>query len=155
MADNSSVPETALVSSNRVTETIGTLLHVAVNVERRFTAEQIATASGVSKHTIRGYMRNEDRREPSLGNALSIAVVLGQGAINQIMALIGYVARPLEDEDAACPMVLTAGAMARLSIIAAAAADGRIDHMEAPGVRRATDELIQIVTPLSSAGDAA
>lgn len=155
MADNSSVPDTAIVSSNRVTETIGTLLHVAVNVERRFTVEQIATGSGVSKHTIRGYMRNEDRREPSLSNALSIAVVLGRNAVNAVLALIGYVGRPVEDEDDNCPMVLTAGALARLSIIAAAAADGRIDHIEAPGVRRATDELIQIVTPLSSAGDAA
>jgi tellurite resistance protein len=52
-------------------------------------------------------------------------------------------------------MVMTAAAMQHLSVIATAAADGRIDHVERPAVREAADMLIATVLPVSSHGDAA
>lgn len=118
-----------------------------------WTDESLAAASGVKASTIKGY--RVEGKEPSLSKALSLAVVIGSSAINPLLAMIGYAARPLEDADAICPMQMTAKAMQSLSIIASAAADGRIDHIERPIVRDAADELIATVLPVSSHGDAA
>jgi hypothetical protein len=100
-------------------------------------------------------MDDGEVREPSLSTALSIATVLGTEAVNAILANIGYAARPLDEAEDACPMVMTAAAMQHLSVIATAAADGRIDHVERPAVREAADMLIATVLPVSSHGDAA
>lgn len=154
---NGAAQTSELVSRDRVIGAVRMALRNAIIVERSVTVEQLSGAAGVPVRTIRSYMANDpgEVREPTLSNALSIACVLGPRAVNAVMALIGYSARPLEDEEGDCPMQVTAQGMAHLSVIATAAADGRIDHIERPGVRNAADMLIQIMTPLSSAGDAA
>lgn len=103
--------------------------------------------------TIKSY--RVEGKEPSLSNALSVGVVIGPRALNPILALIGYAARPLEDADAVQPMQIAADAMKHLSVIASAAADGRIDHIEEPACRDAADQIIATVLPLASAGRAA
>jgi hypothetical protein len=105
-----------------------------------WTDETLAAASGVKPATIKGY--RVEGKEPSL-------------AINPIMALIGYAARPLDEADELQPTVLAASALAHLSVIATAAADGRIDHTELPACRDAADQLIATILPISSHGDAA
>ena len=94
-------------------------------------------------------------KEPPLSVALSLAVVLGEGAINSIMSLIGYVARPLDEPGDLCVNSLVATGLQHFSTIATAAADGRIDHTEAPLCREAADMIIATVMPLSSAAGAA
>jgi predicted transcriptional regulator len=118
-----------------------------------WTDETLAAASGVKPATIKGY--RVEGKEPSLSKALSLAVVIGPAAINPIMALIGYAARPLDEADELQPTVLAASALAHLSVIATAAADGRIDHTELPACRDAADQLIATILPISSHGDAA
>ena len=150
MSDTCSADKTHLVSPDRVRTTVCALLRVA---NQNFTDQQLEEMSGVSARAIKSY--RVEGREPSLSAALSLAVVLGKPAINQILALIGYSAAPLEEADALDPHQLVADGLRQFSIIAEAAADGRIDHIERPRCRDAADQIIATVLPLSSAGEAA
>lgn len=143
--------DAAIVSPDRVRLAVQGVLRAAQ--AQGWTDESLEAASGIKKATIKGY--RVEGKEPSLSKALSLAVVIGPTAINPLLALIGYAARPLEDADAISPMQMTATAMEHLSTIAKAAADGRIDHIERPIVREAADMLIATVLPVSSHGDAA
>lgn len=155
MLGNGSVQTSPIVSHDSVTGAIRTMLRAAVVVQRRFTAEQLANDSGVSLSAIRSYMRNDEPKEPSLGNALSLAVVIGPRAVSSIMALIGYSAAPLDEPEAMQPMQIVSDALGHLSTIGKAAADNRIDHTEEPETTEAADMLIATILPLSSAWKAA
>lgn len=154
MSVNQSVQETPIVSHDRVRETIRQALHVAISVERRFTAEQLAEQSGVSLSAIRSYMRNDATKEPGLARALSLAVIIGPKAVNSILALIGYSGAAMDEPDAIRPMRIVSQAIGHLSVISKAAEDDFIDHQEEPGTTEAADLLIATVLPLSSAGKA-
>lgn len=147
-----------LVSRDRVIEVVRIALRNATVVTRRFTVEEIASGSGVPIRTVRSYMANDpgEVREPTLSNALSIACVLGAAQVNAVLALIGYGgAKPLDEPDHLDLAQVVAHGLADFSVIATAAADGRIDHIEEPQTMAAADRLIATVLPLSSAGKAA
>ncbi len=148
---SNSVDDQPIVAPDRVRLAVQGVLRAAQVAG--WTDDSLAAASGVKATTIKGY--RVEGKEPSLSKALSLAVVIGPAAINPLLAMIGYAARPLEDADAICPMQMTASAMQHLSTIAMAAADGRIDHIEKPIVREAADMLIATVLPVSSHGEAA
>ena len=150
MTDKSSVSEASLVSHDSVRIAVQAALRAA-QVEG-WTDTKLEQLSGVSARTIKSY--RVDGKEPSLSNALSLAVVLGPRALNALLSLIGYVARPLDEADAFCVNSAVATGLQHFSTIAMAAADGRIDHIEAPLCREAADMIIQTVMPLSSAGAA-
>lgn len=150
MTDSQSASDTSIVSRDRVCQLVQGILRGAQGV---WTDESLYAASGVPARTIKTY--RVEGKEPSLSNALSLAVVIGPSALNAMLAAIGYVARPLEDADAVCPAKVVADGLAAFSVIATAAADGRIDHIEAPLCRDAADTIIATVLPLSSAGGAA
>lgn len=143
--------DAAIVSPDRVRLAVQGVLRAAQ--AQGWTDDALSSASGVKASTIKGY--RVEGKEPSLSKALSLAVVIGGGAINPLLALIGYVAKPLDEAHAISPMQMTAKAMASLSIIATAASDGQIDHIERPMCRQAADELIATILPISSHGDAA
>lgn len=151
MATNPSVPENSLVSRDSVRIAVQASLRAA-QVEG-WTDAKLEQLSGVPARTIQSY--RIDGKEPSLSNALSLAVVLGPRALNALLALIGYVARPLDEADDLCVNTLVANGLTHFSTIATAAADGRIDHTEAPLCREAADQIIATVMPLSSAANAA
>lgn len=151
LQSSNSADDGEIVSPDRVRFTIQGILRAAQ--AQGWTDDSLAAASGVKASTIKGY--RVEGKEPSLSKALSLAVVIGPGAINPLLAMIGYAARPLDEADAITPMQMTAQAMQHLSTIASAAADGRIDHIERPLVRQAADMLIATVLPVSSHGDAA
>lgn len=158
MSATESVECTAIVSRNRVTDALRTILHIAINVERRFSAVQIAELSGIKVRAVRSYMSPDeaDVREPSLSAALSIAVVVGPRAVNSLLSLIGYSgAKPMADEDTQTPMQMVAAMMAPFNTIVQAASDNLFDHQERPSCRDAADQIIATIMPLSSAGDAA
>lgn len=148
---NNSGDDAAIVSPDRVRLQVQGILRGAQ--AQGWTDESLSAASGVKASTIKGY--RVEGKEPSLSKALSLAVVIGGNAINPLLALIGYVAKPLDEADAISPMQMTAKAMASLSIIATAASDGQIDHIERPMCRQAADELIATILPISSHGEAA
>lgn len=149
--------ECAIVSRDRVTGLLRSLLHARVIVERSMSVETIATLSGVKARAIRSYMASDpaELREPPLHAALSIAVVLGKGAVNAILSLIGYGgAHPLDEPDDCAPGVIVAELVENTSVIARAAADGRFDHTEKPTTKKAADAIIAVVLPISSMADA-
>lgn len=157
MSDDLSVQSSPIVSDERVRDTIRRELHRAINVEKRFNRHQLAIESGVNIHTLDQLLsRNpEKHRRVALADALSLGCVLGERAINSLLALIGFVGQPIEDPDALRPMEIVAEGMQHFSIIAKAAADNRIDHQEEADVTAAADALIATVLPLSSPGRAA
>ena len=150
MVDLSSVSDPALCSREKVCSHLQAILRAA---QTRFTDAQLEQLSGVPARAIKSY--RIEGKEPPLSVALSLAVVLGEGAINSIMSLIGYVARPLDEPGDLCVNSLVATGLQHFSTIATAAADGRIDHTEAPLCREAADMIIATVMPLSTAGQAA
>jgi len=150
MPDSTSASSTGIVGQDRVRQIVQGILRGAQAV---WTDDSLAAASGVPARTIKSY--RVEGKEPSLSNALSLALVIGPTALNAMLAAIGYVARPLEDADAICPAKVVADGLAAFTVIATAAADGRIDHIEEPLCRDAADTIIATVLPLSSAGRAA
>jgi hypothetical protein len=151
VASNASVPESSIVSPDRVRSVVQGVLRAAK--AEGWTDPQLAELSGVCGRTIKSY--RVDGKEPSLSNALSLAVVIGPKALNPVLALIGYVAQPLDEADGFDAHRAVATGLQHFSTIATAAADGRIDHLEAPMCREAADMIIATVMPLSSAADAA
>lgn len=151
MSDKQSVPDATLCSRDSVCERLGAVLRAAQGAG--WTDDALAGLSGVCARTIKSY--RIEGKEPSLSNALSLAVVIGPKALNPILALIGYHAKPLDEADALNPNMIVASILPHVSTIATAAADGRIDYTERPGCQRAADNIIELVMPLSSAGEAA
>lgn len=151
MPDQTSASENSLVSHDRVCELVQGILRTAK--AKGWDDQQLCEQSGVPARTIKSY--RIEGKEPSLSNALSLAVVLGPAALNTLLSAIGYAARPLDEADAISPTKVVADGLAAFSVIATAAADGRIDHIEAPMCREAADQIIATVLPLSSAGGAA
>lgn len=148
--DKPSVQDAPIVSQDRVRDVIRKQLDIYVNVGRH-TVEELASDSGVSKHAIRSYMRNDGTKEPSLARALSLAVCIGPRAVQAIMHLIGYEAQKLGNADEPRPMQIVADALGHFAVIGQAAADNIIDHTERPRTMEAADALIATIIPLSSA----
>jgi hypothetical protein len=149
VTDNPSASVGPLVGHDRVRKVVQGLLRAA---QSEWTDETLEGVTGICRRTIKSY--RVEGKEPSLANALSLAVVLGQPALNSILALIGYVARPLDEADAMNPALIVASILPHVSTIARAGADGRIDHTEAPDCEDAADQIIASVLPLSSVGKA-
>lgn len=118
-----------------------------------WTDDALEGVSGIKARRIKSY--RVEGKEPSLSAALSLGLAIGPKALNPILGLIGYCARPLDEADELQPMTLAATALQHLSTIATAAADGRFDHTEMPACQQAADVLIATVLPLSTAGKAA
>lgn len=146
MRENLSVDKAPVVGPDRVRPVIEAMLRTAA---LNHTDQQLEQLSGIPARTIKSY--RVEGREPSLHAALSLAVVLGKPAINAILSVVGYTATSL-DEGEADPRQIVADGLRHFTVIAGAAADGRIDHVEAPLCREAADRLIETVLPLSSAG---
>ena len=150
MTVRQSVPEVSLCSRNSVCDRLQAVLRAA-QVDG-WTDDSLSELSGVPARTIKSW--RVEGKEPSLSNALSVAVVIGPKALNSVLALIGYHAKPLEDADAIDPALIVATLLPHVTTIAKAGADGRIDHLEAPDCTEAADHIITTVMPLSSAGQA-
>lgn len=150
MRDQSSVSESPIVSPDRVRNVVQSVLRAA-KIEG-WTDPELERLSGVNARTIKSY--RVEGKEPSLHNALSLAVVLGPRALNSLLAIIGYSASPLDEADEVNPAMIVAAVLPHLTVIAEASKDGRIDHREAPGCQLAADGIIAAVMPLSSAGGA-
>ena len=150
MRDHQSASDATIVSHDRVCQVVQGILRGAQGI---WTDDALSNATGIPARTIKSY--RVEGKEPSLSNALSIALVLGERSMNTLLSLIGYHARPLEEADRFCVNTAVATGLQHFSTIALAAADGRIDHLERPICQAAADQIIATIMPLSSAGDAA
>jgi hypothetical protein len=151
MSDSMSADEAPLVGHDRVRQTVQAMLRTAQ--ASGWTDAALETASGVKARCIKSY--RVEGKEPSLSAALSLAVVIGPRAVNMILAIIGYVGNSIEDAEAQGPAYVAAEAMCHLGRFAKHAADNRIDHIERPDSEDAVDNVIELLVPFSSRGNAA
>jgi len=154
MQDGNAAQSGPIVSDERIRDTLRRQIDRAYTIDRSFTRASLASETGVNVYTLDAIMSRDPakQRRVTMEDAFSIASVLGDRAVNALLALMGYAGRRLDDPDAMQPMLIAATAMAHLSTIATAAADGRIDHTEQPGCQEAADMIIATVLPMSSAG---
>jgi hypothetical protein len=150
VTDNKSVPDDTSSIDERVYEALAGILRGA---QLRLTDASLEAISGVKASSIKAYRLKQ--RKASLAAGLAITAALGDWAINQLLHVIQYQARPLDESDELQPTQIVAEAMGHLGVIARAAVDNRIDHLERPRTMEAADHLIATVVPLSSAGRAA
>lgn len=153
MTDHTSADDRPIVSPDSVTQVIATMIRTAVLPGSHWTYESLANATGLKPRRLKSYVH--EGKEPSMSAALSIMVVLGRGAVNQPLALIGYGgASPADDADRDCPLDSGITAMQQLGVFMAAAADKRICHMSEPEATKAADVVIMELMPFSSMGKA-
>lgn len=150
MPEQGSASVSPLIGHDRVRLVVQAMLRAAA---LNWTDAMLEEASGVPARTIKSY--RIEGKEPSLANWLSLACVLGGPGLNPLLAMIGWTGRALDEADELNLPELVAAILRDASTIAAAAADGRIDHTEKPRCREAADMIIATVMPLSSAGEAA
>lgn len=148
--------ESALVTRNRATQTMRSILRNAIIVERKWTVDELAAESGVKARAIQSYMSNDpgEIREPSMSALLSLLAVIGKRGVNSALAVIGYVGTPLDEVDARGPAQDAAEALKHVSDFVTCAIDNRIDHTEEPIAVGAADNVIELLTPYSSRGRA-
>jgi hypothetical protein len=147
---STSADDGGIVGHDRVRNVLQGILRAA---QTSWTDASLEGACGVKARAIKSY--RVEGKMPPLPDALSLCVVLGEPALNAILATIGYIATPLDEPDVLQPMQIVADGLAQFAVISAAAADNRIDHTEERSVTAAADMLIATVLPLSSAGRAA
>jgi hypothetical protein len=145
---NMSASDAGRISRDRVVPLLQAILRGAQ--ADGWTDEQIGAVSGLHPRAVKSY--RVEGKEPSLSAALSLAVALGPQAVNGIMAVIGYVANPVDGGPATEPLCLVADCMDEFAVIARAAADNRFDHTETPHTTKAADRIIERLTPISSRG---
>lgn len=145
MCDDLSASNAAAPSRDRVRVLVQTLLRGAL--ASGLTDDILEGASGVKARAIKSY--RVEGKEPSLTAALGLAQALGPSAVNAMIGLIGFGKAETLDADTADLTQLLAQLLPHITVIAQALADGRIDHLEAPGTREAAHNIIALVTPLS------
>ena len=98
MTDASSAQCGAIVSDERIRDTLRRQIDRAYTVDRRFTRATLAAETGVNVYTIDAIMSRDPakQRRVTMEDAFSIASVLGDRAINSLLALIGYAGRRLD-----------------------------------------------------------
>jgi hypothetical protein len=150
---NTSADEDGLVAPDRVSNLVRGLISAAVAPGSSWTYESLGAATRLSPRRLKSYVH--EGKQPPLNVALSLGLVLGKGAVNGVLSLIGYGgAAPFDEPAQSQPMQIVANGMKHFAVIANAAADNRIDHTEERETTEAADALIAEILPLSSAGKA-
>lgn len=131
---------------DRVCSILATLLRGAF--AKGQTDDVLSAATCISPRTIKSY--RVDGKEPSLSNALSLLAALGPAAMNAVLGVVEYGgAAPLDEIGRADPRRIVADLLPHVSTIAAASADGRIDHTEQSACENAANHIIAAVAPLT------
>ncbi len=116
-------------------------LCLQVGRARRFSCEELGDALEVAPRRIKAIRDGEQRAGLDLG--LRIAALLGPGSLNRLLLAVGYVARPVEDEDGEAAAWALLGELGReVASLSDALADGRIDHRERAKLARELQELV-------------
>lgn len=153
---NNTAQSGSITSDERIRNVLRRHIQKAYDT-RAFTRATLAEESGVNIYQIDAIVSRDlaKQRRVAAEDALNLAYTLGDGTVNAVLAEISYTARRTSDVDPLAPMLIAATAMQGLSVIATAAADGRIDHLEQHSCRDAADLIIATVKPLSSLGHGA
>lgn len=156
MADNDSAQNSGVTSDERIRNVLRR--HIQRAYDRHdFTRASLAEESGVSIHQIDQIVSTDPakHRRVTAEDAFNLAYTLGERAVTALVGSIHYTARRADASEERRLGEVVASGLQHFSTIATAAADGRIDHTEAPACQDAADQLIATVLPFSSAGKAA
>lgn len=150
---DTSVQSRCIFTDEQIRNAVGKQIRLAY-ARKETTRAQLAADSGANVYTIDAILSPDaaKKRRVATEDAFSICYALGDGAVRALFSVIGWTGRPNDDPNYVSPAQIVADGLADFSIIAAAAADGRIDHTEVEPCRIAADHLIATVLPLSSAG---
>ena len=101
MTDDNSAQSGAILSDERIRDTLRRQIDRAYSVDRSFTRATLAAETGVNVYTLDAIMSRDPakKRRVTMEDAFSIASVLGDRAVNSLLALIGYAGRRLDDRD--------------------------------------------------------
>lgn len=144
MAVDNSADDAPIIGHDRVCAVIAGLLRAAQ--ARGLSDHALESMTGLSARRIKSY--RVENKEPSLSAALSLALALGPDALNAVLALVGYAARPLDDPDDAAPGLIVAELIDATAVVARAAADGRFDHTERSDVSKARARIVSAAMAL-------
>jgi hypothetical protein len=149
---NNSANDSAIVTRERVIDTMAKIIRKEVYVRQSITLAKLAEESGVEKRVLDTWLAEspEQQREPKLSAALSVAFVLGKPAVNSMLSMIGYGASQLGSADTHGPALVAAEMMGEVAKFARCAADNIIDHTEEPITTEAADNVINLALPYSS-----
>ncbi|MCW1985571.1 UNVERIFIED_ORG: DNA-binding Xre family transcriptional regulator [Sphingomonas sp. R1F5B] len=152
MLQRKTVTTEGLVSDDRFQAWLSSQIHRVLHVERAMTRDELANAAGITTAVLDAIRRSDGgRRKVGAGVALSLCYALGDGAVNGMLAQIGYGgAARIDDVEEGDIRSLLADVLPGLSVIGDAARDGRIDHIEQPLTQKAADDIIARLIPLSS-----
>lgn len=150
MPDSRSVQDAAITSDAVIRAVLRRHIQRAFD-RREFTRAGLAEESGVNIHTIDTILSRDPgkHRRIAAEDAFCLAYCLGEIAVSALLGTIHYSATRRDGQ--LSPRQVVAEVLPHLSTIAAAEADGRIDHTEAPACRDAADSIIATVAHLSSA----
>jgi len=153
MPEANSVRSSAVTSDERIQNALRRNIRKALD-SGDFTRASLAEESGVNIHCIDMILTRDPAKKRRLSgeDMLNLAYTLGDAAVNAVMATIQYGAQRLDEASELNVNGIVASGLQQFSIIATAAADGRIDHQEEPACQEAADQIIATFLPLSSAG---
>lgn len=152
MTDHESVQSNAVTSDERIRNVLRRHIQRAYDL-REFTRDSLERESGVKVcHIDKIISRDPIKRRIAVEDAFCLAYTLGDDAVSALIGTIHYTAQRADDSEALQLGQVVATGLQAFSTIATAAADGRIDHTEAPACQEAADMLIATIMPLSSAG---
>lgn len=142
----------AIVSDERMRNVLREQIKLSLHIDRTETRQTLSDKSGVNIYQIDAILsRDPAKHRPLHANeALSIAFVLGDRAVQALMALIGYAATSLDDAEAHGPAMVAVELMENVARFARCAADNIIDHTEKPTTTEAADNVINLALPYSS-----
>lgn len=155
---NNNAPRIPIVSDERLRNVLRRQIDRAINIDHDFTRQTLSDDSGVSVAGIDSILTHDvaKQRRLKMEDAFSLAFVLGDRAVNALLGTIHYTGAHRASDPAQPDLShIVCDGLRDFSIIAAALADGRIDHTEERPTTEAADHLIATVMPLSSAGRAA
>lgn len=111
-----------------------------------FTSQELAERLGVEKTTVDKWLRAESAAQG--GNLIALFKLFGADFINDLLRPFGFMGTSEFDGGQSNPFLVNATAGDLISELSNALRDGRIDHTEAPEVRKQLRSLINDATAL-------
>lgn len=114
--------------------------------QANFTSLELAERLGVEKTTVDKWLRAESAAQG--GNLIALFKLFGSDFINDLIRPFGFLGTCEFDGGQSNPFLVNATAGDLISELSNALRDGRIDHTEAPEVRKQLRSLINDATAL-------
>lgn len=142
-----------LLSADQADDALFRALTLFIGRGRRHGVEDVCAGTSIPSSTIGKWLTPDplQRRRPKAADLSRVAQFLGLDFLNKWWGPFGFGARPLEPEEGS-PGVVMAHLTKDIAKIANCGATGAWNHTHHRDLEHAADDMIQILTPLSSLG---